>query len=139
MNEKELVKEVLAAEIVHRTLEREKRRVQLLTAFTVFLWVAVLVLGAMLFNVFWSTLPRLHDQPKFGGEESPVSKLKIDIAALDKVVAVMTTCIILIGLAALCTILLILLSRRTTLRHVDAGLADIAEQLKQLRDSGPRT
>jgi hypothetical protein len=147
MNEKELVKEVLAAELARRTLDRDRRRVQVLTAFTMFLWLAVLILGALLFDVFWRAVPHLKEGVTYEWRTSPVPDSRIQfvdggiakqIAALDKGFAVMTTCIVLIGLAALSTILLILLSRRTTLRHVDAGLADIAEQLKQLRDSGSK-
>jgi hypothetical protein len=160
MNEKELVKEVLAAEMARRTLERDRRRLQLLSAFTIFLWIAVLVIGVLLFDVFWRTVSHIYSDvaaqeemaatnklappavstipPVFQGNKTIGRQFQMEIAALHKGIAVVTSCIIVIGLAALSTMLLILLSRRTTLRHVDAGLADIAEQLKQLRDSGPK-
>ena len=38
-------------------------------------------------------------------------------------------------LAALCTTLLVLASRRATLRQVNANLVEISEQLKQLRQA----
>jgi hypothetical protein len=40
-------------------------------------------------------------------------------------------------LAAICTVLLILLSRRATLRQINASLLEISEQLKQLRQLPP--
>jgi hypothetical protein len=46
-------------------------------------------------------------------------------------------CIIFLMLAAVCTVLLILLSRRATLRQVNASLVEISEQLKQLRQVPP--
>jgi hypothetical protein len=42
-------------------------------------------------------------------------------------------CIISLLLAAICTVLLTLLSRRATLRQINASLLEISEQLKQLR------
>jgi hypothetical protein len=44
-------------------------------------------------------------------------------------------CIISLLLAAVCTVLLILLSRRATLRQINASLVEISEELKLLRQS----
>jgi hypothetical protein len=38
-------------------------------------------------------------------------------------------------LAAVCTVLLILMTRRATLRHINASLLEISEQLKHLRQA----
>ena len=46
-------------------------------------------------------------------------------------------CVLSLLLAALFTVLLILLSRRATLRQINASLVEIAEQLKQLRQLPP--
>jgi heme exporter protein D len=49
-------------------------------------------------------------------------------------------CIVSLLVAAVCTVLLILVSRRATLRQINANLVEISEQLKQLRQvasSGP--
>jgi hypothetical protein len=43
----------------------------------------------------------------------------------------------MMAVAALVTVLLILTSRRATLRHINAGLVEIAEQLKQPRFTRP--
>jgi hypothetical protein len=47
------------------------------------------------------------------------------------------TCIISLLMAAVCTVLLILFSRRATLRQINAGLVEITEHLKQLRQLRP--
>src|SRR5436305_674956 len=44
----------------------------------------------------------------------------------------------MLALAALCTVLLVLASRRATLRQINASLITISEQLKQLRPGDPR-
>ena len=41
------------------------------------------------------------------------------------------------GMAALSTVLLVLASRRATLRQINASLLEISEQLKQLRMPAP--
>jgi hypothetical protein len=46
-------------------------------------------------------------------------------------------CILSLLLAAVCTVLLILVSRRATLRQINASLVEISEQLKQLRLAAP--
>jgi hypothetical protein len=39
----------------------------------------------------------------------------------------------IMAVATLATVILILVSRRATLRHINAGLVEIGEQLKQVR------
>lgn len=46
-------------------------------------------------------------------------------------------CVVSLLLAAICTVLLILLSRRATLRQISASLAEISEQLKPWRPQPP--
>ena len=46
-------------------------------------------------------------------------------------------CIIVLLLAAICTVLLVLFSRRATLRQINASLMEISEHLKQVRQLSP--
>src|SRR5262249_51933394 len=47
-------------------------------------------------------------------------------------------CIICLLLAPITTVLLVLMSRRATLRQINANLSEISEQLKQMRQPTPR-
>jgi heme exporter protein D len=46
-------------------------------------------------------------------------------------------CMISLLVAAICTLVLILVSRRATFRQINSSLAEICEQLKQLRQPPP--
>ncbi len=46
-------------------------------------------------------------------------------------------CVIALLVAAICTVLLIVASRRATLRQINSSLLEICEQLKQLRQPPP--
>jgi hypothetical protein len=152
MNEKELAKALqdMAAALLRqgsggsvdtgpstrKILQRDKRRVRLFAITAIVLWlVTVLLIGLLVFQLTWGAFPELHGQMLRDTDSPAAHGLQIQFMAVEKGLAVMAISVVALSLAALCTIVLVLLSRRATLRHVDAGLADIAEQLKQLRDT----
>jgi len=123
------------AEQATTALARHNRRLTLLTAFTVCLWLFAAA-GILVFHfgflIFF--LPKINqllshpDDPKLQAHWGGV------VHAFETVsVPVVTAGVAAMVLAAICTVLLILASRRATLRQVNAHLAEISEQLRQLR------
>ena len=114
-------------------LARDRRRVRWATALAVLFW--LLAIGAVIGMVIF-----------FHVQLEPRLKLYVrtvegrDIAAWVMVAqwaadAVLATALIVL-LAALSTVALVFTSRRATLRQVNANLAAIADELRQLRTSG---
>jgi hypothetical protein len=120
-------------------LDRNRRRVRLLAALTVFLWVTaalgiVLVLCALLFvHPAW-----LHTIPR---EASPADRERFEhvrLMMLEKSTAVVAISVAVLALAALGTVLLVFAAHDATISRVNATLVEISEQLKkQLRQADP--
>jgi ABC-type Fe3+ transport system permease subunit len=145
MNERDLGKSLLrgeAAPDVHQltehVLRRDRRRVWLLAAACVVTWMLVVMLP-------WSTvLPMLAKVVEQVGATNGAAPATADAArqreqwtALLQIVKQGTIATFLGSLAsmlmaAVCTVALIVASRRATLRQVNARLAEISDQLKAL-------
>jgi hypothetical protein len=125
-----------AQQITRRVLARDRRRVRLLAALTIFLWVTaalgiVLVLCALLFvhPAMLQTIPRgasAGDRERFEHAR---------LMMLEKSTAVVAISVAVLSLAALGTVLLIFAAHAATIRRVNATLVEITEQLKQLRQA----
>ena len=114
-------------------LDRDRRRVRWATALTVLLWLlaGAAVVGMVIF--FHIQLePRLQLYVRTVEGRDIAAWVMVARWAAD---AVLATAVILL-LAALSTVGLVFTSRRATLRQVNANLAAIAEELRQLRKGG---
>jgi hypothetical protein len=58
---------------------------------------------------------------------------RVILVAFQKGTFLIALSVAVITIAALATVVLILASRRATLRHINAGLLEIGDQLKKLR------
>jgi hypothetical protein len=125
-----------------KVLERDRRRVRWLTGLTVAVWLlaAGLVLTALV--GFGLLFPReaklLRDIEE--GKVPPAQQeqaLRTHLIGFQKGTLVMTFSVAVLCGAALCTLLLLFFSRRATLRQLNAGLLEVAEQLKRLQPPPP--
>jgi hypothetical protein len=151
MNEKEIGKALLnldagtsagapdPRQLAGKVLQQERRRIRVLTGLTILLW---LVAAA---GVFWVIyVATWHIYPK---QQKLMRDATLGLVPLEEIVAiqalhfhvlelctrVIAAAFVALTLAALCTVLLVLVSRRATLRQINNQLADISEQLKQLQ------
>jgi hypothetical protein len=125
-----------------KILERDRRRVWWLTAITVTLWAAaILMVLAMLvaFGLVFPLQAKLRDPAELARlppEMRQDAQFKAQIAF--QMVTVGVTCSVgILAMAALATILLVLASRRATLRQINASLLEISQQLRELRQPSP--
>lgn len=124
--------------IARRVLRRDRRRVRLLAVVTIFLWVTaalgiVLVLGALLF-----VHPAMLQSIRGGATASERERFEhVRLMMLEKSTAVVAISVAVLALAALGTVFLVFAAHNATIRRVNATLVEIAEQLKQLRQTGP--
>ena len=140
MNEKDLAKALLRGEraidvqtLTDRILRRDRRRMWFLGIVCVIAWMAVVMLP-------WSTvLPMMakvaHEELSpttlpMPGSPHDYSPALLRILKQGTIVTFLDS-IACMFIAAICTVSLIIFSRRATLRQVNARLADIAEQLRQ--------
>ena len=117
-------------------LDREGRRVRVLTWLAVALWlIAVAAVIVLLVMFCLLVLPKLKYEAQLGGQRvQGVISYVIGMGA-----ALIGVAVVILALAMLTTLLLVSASRRATLRHVNAGLTRVSEQLAQLRtDLGAR-
>ena len=135
-------------ELTRRVLRRDRRRMWILGAFCVIAWMLVVMLP-------WSTvLPMLAKvashvaavEQSTAGANASVDRVPTTDATTQRsaqttellqiikqgTIATFIGSIASMFMAAVCTIALILLSRRATLRQVNARLAEISDQLKVL-------
>ena len=156
MTEKELGRALLQADaaglgstpdprlLTGAILERDRRRVRVLAAVAVALWLVPAALVAYVLASFAGDfIPKQKQLQKHvaegrltGEERRRLEAFHLDwMAAGAKLGAVSVAAI---GLAAVVTVMLIAASRRATLRQINASLVTISEQLKQLREGrGP--
>src|ERR1041385_4999429 len=120
-------------ELTRRGIRKDRRRMRVLIAFTIFFWVLGAV-GIFLVNLafFLLVAPKLVQIAQDQGVHQLV------VAALGKGAALTALCVASLALAALHTIFLVLASRRATLRQVNAQLREITEELKRLQPPPPR-
>jgi hypothetical protein len=150
MTEKELGKALLELDVtaapappdprqLTRTiLQRDRRRVRWLTVLSVFFWV---LSAAGVVVIIWFYF--FHINPRLAAYGAGRAHLQNDwndwVYAADMGARFVLGCIATFLLAAVCTVLLILASRRAVLRQINANLAEISEQLKRLRAVPPGT
>src|SRR5262249_37614301 len=123
-------------QLTRQILERDRRRIRLLTGLATFFWVLTTV-GIVCLCPFYVLVvaPRLR---AYQAGRAQLANDWNDWAMVGDWAAYwILACIICLLLAAVCTVLLILLSRRATLRQINASLVEISEQLKHLRQVPP--
>jgi hypothetical protein len=121
-------------------LERDRRRVRLLTGLTIAVWLfaGLLILGGLvsyglIFPQQALLLRQIEEGTVTAAQRDEVQRLVL--MAFMKGTLLIAFSVAVMAVAALSTVLLILASRRATLRQVNASLAEISEQLKQLRQA----
>jgi hypothetical protein len=127
-----------APEITRRVLHRDRRRVRMFSAVTIFLWVTaalgiVLVLSALLYvhPAMLETIPRAatpSDRERFE---------HVRLMMLEKATAVVAISVAVLALAALATVFLVFAAHSATVRRVNATLVEISEQLKKASKNEP--
>jgi uncharacterized membrane protein YbhN (UPF0104 family) len=129
--------------MTERILDRDRRRVRRLTWLTVGVWLFAAGLVLFLLVEFGLMLPELAKLKNPANparvtptqRETMVNELELGFK-LSLVVISLT--VGALSLAGLCTLGLVLATRRATLRQVNANLVEIGEQLKQLRQQRAR-
>jgi hypothetical protein len=144
MTEKELGKALLNVDLdpapavpdprqmTRKILESDQRRVRLLASLATLFWVLTAA-GVVCFCPFYVMVVA----PRLRAYQAGRAHLENDwnewAMAGDWVAYWILACIIVLLLSAVSTLLLILASRRATLRQINASLVAISEQLRQLQ------
>jgi hypothetical protein len=127
-----------ARQLTWRIIERDRQRVRLLTAATVGVWLlatALVLAGLVGYGFLMPEQAKLLREID-AGELTPAQREQAQRALLvgfQKGTLLIAFSVAVLALAALGTVLLLLASRRATLRQVNASLLEIAEQLQRLR------
>jgi hypothetical protein len=125
--------------LAERILDRDRRRIVLLGGATLLLWlVGVAGIVYVLYNlsVYMPRYVELLTEIEQGGVPMP-QRQRIQenyLAGFQIGVAVTAGSVAVLALAALGTFLLVLTTRRATLRQVNASLRLIADRLRQLQE-----
>ncbi len=126
-----------------KMLQHERGRIQLLTGLTILLWlVAAAGVFFVVYVAIWHMYPKQHKLMRDAAlgnvpVEEIVALQAIHFQVLDLCTRVVAAAFVALTLAALCTVLLVLVSRRITLRQINTQLAEISEQLRQLQHPAP--
>ena len=125
--------------LARKVLQRDRRRVGLLTGLAILFWA---IAAAGVFFVVYVAIFHLYPKQQqlmrdHAAGNLPAERL-IEIQALhfrtvEICTLVVSAAFIAATLAAICTLLLILVSRRATLKQIDANLIEIFEQLQRQR------
>jgi ABC-type Fe3+ transport system permease subunit len=127
---------------VWHILDRDRRRVRLLTWAVVIVWAlagALVLEGLISYGFTFPMQAQLHSRST-EGQLTPRERdemQRIILMSFQKGTLLIAFSVFLMAWAALCTVFLILASRKATLRQVNASLAEISDQLKRLRPAGP--
>jgi hypothetical protein len=137
MSEKELARALLRLgqpqgpdapnpnEQIRRILARDRNLVKLLTAFTLFLWLGSIVVLYYFIIELTGTYARIQ---RAGGAPDPL------IAPLYQFLIALAGSVEALTLALLFTMILIFVTRRASLRQINASLIDITEKLTRLEE-----
>jgi hypothetical protein len=121
-------------------LDRDRRWLRLVSAMTVTVWLLATFLVCSGLVSFGLTFPRQAklvqdiDNHELDARERDQVQREV-LVSFQKGSLLIAFSVGVMALAALCTMGLIMLSRRTTLRHMNAGLLEIASELAQLRET----
>jgi hypothetical protein len=125
-----------------KILERDRRRVWWLTALTVSLWGAAILMVLWMMIAFALIFPlqaklrdeaqvaRLQMTPAMLEDAQFKAQIAFQMTVVGVTVSVGVTC-----LAILASLLLNIANRRATLRQINASLLEISQQLKELRQT----
>lgn len=123
-----------------KVLDRDRRRMRRLTAFTVLAWLGALAMVLWMLVLFGLLFPRQAqlrmaiEQGKLEASEAQHIQA-VNQIAFQMITLGVTASVGVLALAALMTIVLVVASRRATLRQINANLLVISEQLKELQAS----
>jgi hypothetical protein len=122
-------------------LERDRRRVRFLTGLTFAVWLlstALIWLVLVKFGLLFPQAAKLRMDTERGVVTAAErEKMKDDLLlGFQKGTLVIAFSVAVLGLAAFCSVLLSLASRRATLRQINASLVEISAQLKGLQTGG---
>lgn len=122
-------------------LERDRRRVRFLTGLTLGVWglsAALIWLVLVKFGLLFPEMAKLRMDAERGLLTAAQQAQMKDALLLgfQKGTLVIAFSVAVLGLAALCSVLLNLASRRATLRQINASLVEISSQLKGLQPGG---
>ena len=124
-------------------LAHDRRRVRFLTTVTVCVWLlsAVLVFGGLIgFGLIMPEQAKMMRELQ-EGKMLPTQRDEIQrylLMSFQKGTLMIAFSVAVMSVTAVSTVLLIVASRRATLRHVNASLVEISEQLKQLREGADK-
>src|SRR5262249_50308436 len=141
-----------------KILERDRRRVWWLTALTITLWSAAVLMILLMLIAYGLVFPL---QAKLAGydEHGPNGAAKLPEGRIDlnnltpqqrelaqfkaqivfqMITVGVTFSVGIVCLAVLASLLLNLASRRATLRQINASLLEISQQLKELKQQSPK-
>src|SRR5579884_3983975 len=119
-------------QLTRRILERDRRRLRVLAVLATLFW-TLTAAGFVSLCPFYVIVvePRLR---AYQAGRAHLANDWNDWATVGAWAAYwLLGCMLALLAAAVCTVLLILVSRRATLRQINAGLMEICEHLKQLR------
>src|SRR5688572_14365397 len=128
-----------------KILERDRRRVWWLTAATLGLWGAAILMVCLMMIAFALVFPhqaklrdeaqvaRLNLTPELLAEARFDAQIAFQMCVVGVTVAVGVTC-----LAVLASLLLNIANRRATLRQINASLLEISQQLRDLKQGAAR-
>lgn len=123
-------------QLTRQILQRDRRRIRLLAGLATFFWFLTAA-GVVCLCPFYVMMIA----PRLRAYDAGRAQLANDWHAWATVgewaAYWLVACIVSLLLAALCTVLLTLFTRRATLRQINASLMEISEQLKQLRQPAP--
>jgi hypothetical protein len=122
-------------------LDRDRRRVRFLTGLTLGVWLlatALIWLVLVKFGLLFPQMAKLQMDAERGAVTAAQREQMKDALLLgfQKGTLVIAFSVAVLGLAALCSVLLNLASRRATLRQINASLIEISAQLKGLQPGG---
>jgi hypothetical protein len=121
-------------DLTHKVLQRDRSRVKFLAWATALLW--ILAAGGMLsviYLFFEYLVPRLHWIAREPERFQQAQDREVWVVIGEWVGLVLGGSFVALLVAALATVLLVLATRRATLRQINANLSAIAEQLRQLQ------
>ena len=133
-----------ARQLTLKILARDRRRVRMLSGLTIAVWVLALIVILLVTIVIplkesrWqlSRVEGSHELIEPQRREDPTQEmLNLAFQRTRDLRTDTMNALAVLTLAAACTSVLLFASRRATLREVNAGLAEISEQLKELRQS----